>query len=259
MNDRRFFSGEEEKMEKQKEKKELTIEDLSHQIIVAVLALGIMIIVFFLVLCAKIDEAKAEELQVAERVSGYIDIRNDFVYPENGKSVVAQSLNTSWKYKQFSGLLETSYTSATDSFTLKPSVQFYKGPWAVLAGLSANEKGTKFVQAGIWYSNKFWDFVSVAGDFRNYFSTTGRDDGYFDGFVRVMIPTFIEKLSVGVDLDYLHWWNGQSHDLYFAGPRIYYQLTETIGIYARAAYQVDVKGSVETETFCYRIAGVIKF
>ncbi|GEM_PF-2026726 len=182
----------------------------------------------------------------SEKISGSIDIRiSDFVYPEKGENITGQSLNAFWKYKQYSGLLETSYISESHSFTIKPSIQFSKGPLSALVGLSTNDTGSDFFQVGIWYADSFGKF-KVLVDARNYFSITSQENGYIDNFVRVMYP-ITDKLSAGIDFGYDHWWEGNEHNWYFFGPRAVYQITKDVSIYIRVSREWNVK-KVAVET-----------
>jgi len=169
-----------------------------------------------------------------DKVSGSIDIRNDFIYPEKGESQVGQSVNAFWQYKQISGFLETDFRDNSHTLTIKPSLLFNKGSWYLLGGMAANNQGSDFVQAGIWYVGNLGRF-KVLLDARNYFSISSKNNGYTDNLLRVMYP-ITEKLFIGTELAFDHWWS-DSHNWYFIGPRISYQLTEKISAYIRVSHE----------------------
>lgn len=211
----------------------------------SLIATIIFAVCLYLFLITEAKPVSAEEFQAVEKVSGSIDIRiSDFIYPEKGENITGQSLNAFWKYKQYSGLLETNYISDSHSFAIKPSVQFSKGPLSALVGLSTNDTGSDFFQAGIWYADSFGKF-KVSVDARNYFGITSQKNGYIDNFVRIMYP-ITDRFSAGIDFCYDHWWDNDQ-DWYFIGPRISYQLTERISVYVRPSREWTVKKTaVET-------------
>ena len=53
--------------------------------------------------------------------------------------------------------------------------------------------------------------------------------------------------SIGTDLVYDHWWEGQAHSWYLVGPRISYKLTNEISLYGRVSHEWDVK-DIGTDT-----------
>ncbi len=179
--------------------------------------------------------------QGSEKVSTMIDLRNDFIVPEKGENLTGQSVNILWQSKWIGGFLESDYKSKNHAFTIKSSLLFIKGPWYFLGGVSTNSQGSDFVQTGFWYVNNFGQ-LSVLLDMRNYWSITSKQNDYTDNLLRVMYP-ITDRASIGADLAYDRWWNVSSHNLYFIGPRLSYQLTKEISIYTRVSHEWDVLGS----------------
>ena len=193
----------------------------------------------------------------AEKLSVMIDIRNDFILPEKGENITAQSVNIWLQGKRFSGFLETDYKSKSHTFTVKPSLLFKQGPWYFLGGASTNSQGSDFIQAGVWFIDSFGRFKILA-DLRNYWSILGKENGYTDNLFRVMYP-IAGRLSVGGDFLFDHWWNGPGHNLYFVGPRIAYQLTKEMSVYTRVSREWDVFGDKTQTVDRIRLALVFIF
>lgn len=198
----------------------------------------------------------AQETVNPEKVFGSIDIRNDFIFPEKGDDMIGQSVNILFRYKSLGGYLETDYKSKDHSLTLKPAILFCIGQWSLLGGMSTNSKGADFAQTGIWYANSLGK-LNFLVDARNYWSITSQSNGYFEIFSRATYPV-IEKVSAGVDLDFTHWW-GDGHNCYFIGPRISYQLTERISIYARVSREWNVLDAGTETTDRIRLGVAVTF
>lgn len=206
----------------------------------------IILLGLLLISLANPKTAKAEEFQAVEKVSGYIDIRNDFVLPKDGDDITAQSVNILLKRGSFGAFLENAYKSNGHIFTMKSSLLLSKGPWSFLVGASTNSKGADFAQMGVWYANGFGKF-KVLVDARNYFSISGQSNGYTDNLFRAMYLVG-DKLSIGADVAFDHWWN-DGHNLYLVGPRINYQFSKEVGVHIRVSHEWNVTcaGTVETD------------
>lgn len=216
----------------------------------------IIILVLVVVMLAATGVVFAQETKQEEKVenvSGFIDIRNDFIYPKDGVSQTGQSLNALWQYKWFGGYLETDYKSQSHTLTIKPSLFVNKGPLYFVGGAATDNNGSDFVQAGIWYIDDLGKF-KILFDSRNYFSTSGQSNGYIDNFLQVMYP-ITEKISVGTELCFDHWWN-DGHNWYLVGPKISYQLTKNVSVYIRGSYEWNVL-ETGTETVVQVRTGVM--
>lgn len=209
-----------------------------------------------IVIVLNVNIAFAQEAANPEKVSGSIDIRNDFILPEKGEDLIGQSVNVFWQYKQVGGFLETDYKSKDHAFTIKPSLLLNKGSWYLLGGTSTNNQGSDFAQVGFWYINNFGKF-KVLVDARNYFSVSGQSNGYTDNLLRVMYP-ITDKLSIGTDLAFDHWWN-DGHNWYFVGPIVRYQLTERVSIYTRISHEWNVLNTGTETTDRIRVGLTINF
>ena len=193
----------------------------------------------------------------AEKLSVMIDVRSDFILPEKGENITAQSVNIWLQGKRFSGFLETDYKSKSHTLTIKPSFLFKQGPWYFLGGASTDSQGSDFVQAGAWFVDSFGK-LNVLADLRNYWSISGKKDGYTDNLLQVMYP-ITGKLSIGTDLLYDHWWNGPGRNLYLVGPIIAYQLTKEINVYTRVSREWDVLGDKTQTVDRVRLAAMLIF
>lgn len=219
-----------------------------------VLATVVTVVVMIIFLTA--NEIFAEEVINHEKVSGSIELRNNLIFPEKGEDLTSQTVNVYLQYKQFSGYLETCYKSQDHSFVFKPSIQYTFGHWSLLLGVSSDNSGSDFVQAGLWYANNFGKF-KVLVDARNYFSISGKSDGFTDNTLRVMY-SITEKISIGTDLMFDRWWN-DSHNWYLFGPRVSYQFNNNISLFIRASRDWDVKNIETTTTDQIRTGLIISF
>lgn len=183
--------------------------------------------------------------QDSEKVSGFVDVRNDIVLPKDEEDITVQSVNIFLKHGRAGVFLESADRSKDHVLTLKPSLLLSKGPWSLLVGAATNSKGADFAQAGAWYINSFGK-VNIFADLRNYFSISGQSNGYTDNLFRIMYP-ITDKISVGAELVFDHWWN-DGHNLYLIGPRAIYQFSKTASIYIRVSHEENATctGTVET-------------
>lgn len=183
-----------------------------------------------------------------DKVSTFVDFRNDYIMPEKGDDQYVQAMAIWWQYKSFGTIIETSYADKTHSSCLKPSLLWKVGKsYYMLGGVSTDSNGSKFVQTGVWYINKLGK-ASVYIDLRNYWIITGRNNGYTDNLFRVMYPVG-KGFSVGADLIYDHWWKESSHNWYFVGSRLSYKINAKASVYARVSREWNVRksGSVTTD------------
>lgn len=216
--------------------------------------LMLVVVVVFLMVSAALVSAQEP---VAKKVDVLIDLRNDFVASEKSSNKTIQAATVWVQGKLVGGILEPEYCSKTHYEKIKGSLLLKQGSWYFLAGATSDSLGNDFVQAGIWYVGKVGK-ANVLVDARNYWSTSGRDNGYTDNLLRVMYPIG-KGFSVGMDFAYDHWWSSPSHDWYCVGPRISYKVTENISVYARVSRDWNVVSGEAEKTDKIRVGLSLTF
>lgn len=211
----------------------------------------ILVVVAFLLLVVNMVSAQ-------DKISTFIDFRNDYVMPENGDDQYVQAMAIWWQYKSAGLIIEESYADKSHSSCLKSALSWKVGKaWYLIGGVSVNSQGLKFVQTGVWYINKLGK-ASIYIDLRNYLSITDQKNGYTDNLFRIMYPIG-KGFSVGTDLIYDHWWSGPSHSWYFIGPRLSYKINVKTSIYARVSREWNVKEASSVTTDKLRVGLTFSF
>jgi hypothetical protein len=213
--------------------------------------LAVMIVVLLTVTPVFAEDEKSD------KVFTYMDFRNDVVNSEKTGGQNIQSAVLWWQAKYLGGVVEPEFRSKNHYERIKSALLWkVSESWYLLGGISVDSQGSDFVQVGVWRIGKIGPFNSLL-DARNYFSTSGQSNGYTDNLFRLMYP-FTNKLSVGLDVCYDHWWQ-DSRNLYFAGPRITYQLTENINLYARFSREWNTFSTGTEYTDRFRVGIVITY
>jgi hypothetical protein len=213
----------------------------------------IWIAVFMLLAAVPVFAQEAD----SEKVKTFLDFRNDIVSSDKSGGQTIQAGTLWWQYKALGGVLEPELRTKNHYERMKASLLWKFGQsWYILGGATADSQGSDFVQAGVWYVGNLGKF-KVLLDARNYFSISGQSNGYTDDLLRIMYP-ITNKLSVGTDIAFDHWW-GDGHNLYFVGPRISYQISKNISIYARVSHEWNVSAAGTEETDRIRVGLAITF
>lgn len=182
----------------------------------------------------------------SDRVSTYLDFRQDYKNPQGGASETGQSIVVWLQYGSIGGLFEGDVTNKSHYVDFKPSLLYRKGSFYLLGGFAADSLGSEFIQTGVWYLNTFGK-LCVFLDARNYWSITSQDNGYAENFLRLTHP-IAGKFYGGIDMIFDHWWSGESHNCYFVGPLIGYEITKEISIYLRVSREWDILGGNTNQT-----------
>jgi hypothetical protein len=210
-----------------------------------ILVCGIMILMALLL--SSVATVQAEE-QEGDKVSTALAIKGDFVSPHHGEKHFAAQFNGYWHYKWFGTGIDVTDKRHAGWTQVKPYVTANKGPFYVLAGLQADTNKANHLQTGVWYVNRFKK-LNVFLDVRQYWAVNDKCRDYIDAWLSVTNPVtpISERLFVGTELEYIHYWSGPSHNWYFIGPLVGFEITKNISIFARLSREWDVCGS-KTET-----------
>lgn len=171
------------------------------------------------------------------KVSGSIVSKTDFVFPQEGKSKTTEVLSMYWQYKRLGGGLDVVMDPKNDFFQTEPYLTFNKGPWYLLGGAAINSAGNRWAQTGGWYINKFGRFNLVI-DVRNYWGLNSQSVSFLDTFGEATYD-LSEKLFAGLDVEYVHWWKGKSHNRYFVGPVLGYKVIKNLTVFVRPSREWD--------------------
>lgn len=193
----------------------------------------------------------------SDKASTYLDFRQEYKNPQGGAGETGQSIVAWWQYGSIGGLFEGDITNKSHYVDFKPSLLYRKGSFFFLGGFAADSLGSEFIQTGVWYLNTFGK-LNVSLDARNYWSITGKDNGYTEEFLRVTHP-IAGKIYGGIDMIFDHWWSGKSHSCYFVGPLVGYKFTSTTSLYLRVSREWDVLGGDTRSTDRLRLGLVFYF
>lgn len=199
------------------------------------------------------------ELQAEEgKPLTLIILKNDSVNPKEGESYNKQSSsiyfhNGSW----FGGGLDITVKSKYDYMETNPYITVNRGHYYAIAGFSTNSNGSDYFQGGFWYINKF-DKIEVFLDIRNYWGIGGETTDYADVFLRGEHP-ISEKFYIGIDLDYIRYWQDENHNFYFLGPYVGYKVTDITSIFLRVSREWDVVDGQSNSTDAVRLGMEIMY
>jgi hypothetical protein len=205
---------------------------------------GIIAVVLMLI---PILNVWAEEID-GEKVSTTLVLKGDFVKPKHSEAYFASQFNGYWHYKWFGGGIDVTDNRKAGWTQIKPYLTANKGPFYVLVGFQADTDKANYVQTGAWYVNRFKK-LNVFLDVRNFWAASNKCYDYLDAWLAIWHPVtpISEKLYIGTELEYIHYWAGPRHNWYFIGPLVGYELTKNISIFVRLSREWDVCGS-KTET-----------
>jgi len=197
--------------------------------------------------------AEHQEIEPNPEIASLIILKNDYVKPEHSKGFISETVSPYFQYHGWLGVGGdfTSQPGNKNYLEAKPYLTVNSGPYYALLGYSTNSAGNDYVQAGAWYLNRFGK-IAVFADVRNYFAVDGKSSDYLDAFGEATYD-LSRKVAAGVNAEYMHWWKGAEHNLYFIGPVVYYKLTKVTTIYGRVSREWNVIGSANEPTNRFRL------
>lgn len=198
------------------------------------LAVFVAIMLFFLTVPVFAENLSSD---TTDKISTSVDFRNETILKEHD-SYIKNSLNIWVQSTTFGTFIEPEIQSTdADSYErLKMSLlwKIKQSPFYLLGGTSVDNKGSDFVQFGIWYIDNLGPF-RVLLDLRDYVGISNQNNGYTDNTLRAMYPLF-EKVSIGADIIYDHWWE-EGNDLLLIGPRISLEISDSVSVYIRVSHE----------------------
>jgi hypothetical protein len=191
-----------------------------------------------------------------EKVSTSITLKNDWSFPENGKSSSAQKLSTYWSYKSFGGGMDICFIKKTNNyFSLEPYLTYGNGPWFLVGGFSL-DNSSRYAETGFWYIKTFGKLNAFL-DVRNYFATSGKAEDYLDNFLELKHP-LNDKFYAGIDLEFIRYWEGGGN-WYMIAPLIGYNINQNISIFTRISRDWSVVDNQTSQSDRIRLALKMKF
>ena len=200
--------------------------------------------------------AEHREYEQKSSISTLILLKHDFVFPDKGKSFMSEALSLWWHVDDWFGIGgdftaqpgNNNYLDASSYITINKK----KSPIYGLMGYFTNSNGEDFIHTGGWYIDKFGK-IDVFADVRNYWAVDGKSSSYLDSFGEATYALG-DKFAPGINLEQIHYWSGGSHNWYFAGPIVYYKISETTTVYVRGSREWNVVGSASDSTNKVRVA-----
>ncbi len=213
--------------------------------------IGIVAIVVIISLqFAVLAEEKKED-----KISTFVVLKNDFVSPQHGESYFSHTTIYSF-YRQFGGGMDITYAPKNNYHCFQPFITLNKGPFYALAGYSGDSLGGKHFQAGAWFA-KTHKKLSFFVDLRNFWAVSEEGIGYLDLWVYISHPIGKrERFFVGLETEYIHWWEKQPHNWYMIGPVVGVNITKNISLYVRPSMEWDI---AEGTNRTFKIRTGIKF
>lgn len=183
----------------------------------------------------------------ADKVSGSVVYRANYISPENGDGLFAHDLNAYMNLGKIGLGLDTLTLSERDYLRLRPYATIKANDRIkFVGGLSTDSNGADHMDVGVWYADRFGRFTFFA-DPRLFFSVSDEANDFFDLFVESLYQVN-DKLSVGVNVCYDHWWESGS-DWMLVGPVAYWKLTDSVTIFTRIGREMDFRGGSESTDF----------
>lgn len=193
-----------------------------------------------------------------DKLSTNIVLKGTFVKPHHGEAYFAAQFCGYWHYKWFGSGIDVTDVRRKGWTQLSPYLTANRGSFYALVGFQADSDRTHHVQTGLWYVNRFKKF-NVFLDVRNFWAVSNNTFHYLDVWLSLSHPItpVSEKLFAGVELEYIHYWTGPSHNWYFVGPFVGYQFTKNISAFVRLSREWDVCSGIAEPADSVRVG--VKF
>jgi hypothetical protein len=204
-----------------------------------------------------------------DKISGLVVLKSDWISPVGkGESYFVPALCPFLKYKSWGGGFDLRYYESGKVTEFQPYLTFTpkggKSPWYFLGGLSFDTNNAKYAQTGVWYINNFGD-LNVAVDVRNFWSLdSDKAKGFIEPFLQLLypFPKFVninKRFCGGVELDYVHWWSGDNHNWFLAGPVVGFKITDNLSTFVRVSKEWTEKKDDTTSAYRVRVGLNITF
>jgi hypothetical protein len=220
-----------------------------------------MLFAVMMLFASVVSAEQKESSQDEKKISTLILLKQNWIQPEHSDGFFCEGVTLYWHHKANVGFgTDIDFTPKTDFQRYRAYLTYNSGPWYVLAGVSTDSVGKDYAQFGAWYFNNhgLWEIFI---DQRLYAATDGKSTTYSDLYVEALYP-IAKDIKLGLNASYDHWFSGEQHDWWMAGPVVYF--TDLLGKgwtpYFRVAYESDIKaGQKNSNATDFRAALKIMF
>jgi hypothetical protein len=172
-------------------------------------------------------------------LSGYVILRNDFKFPQatDKREYMFQRLNIYAQQKMFGAGLDVDYAHTLDYMRVRPYFSVNFDPLYLTFGYQSfnfKSAATSHVQTGVGVAKSLGSWNGFI-DVRNYWGIDKKSGGFLELWAGIY-RKIGEKLFVGAEVGFVHWWkNSSPHNWVLAGPTAGYNFSKDVSASIRLA------------------------